>query len=178
MTSLVLACFLIILNSCTSIEEKDSARFLSLESVLKLMPEKSDQDSVQSSFGRPDIVMQIDDSKDVAWIFKDLKTGYQRLALVFNDQKKLQSAVWMVSADEPEVNLENSQKRFPSAKFVAQDAPWENPHAAPDERFYVDREKGISITYRKTRKEVESISWFNPNSKQSSDRKPAVKYEL
>lgn len=84
--------------------------------------------------------------------------------------------MWQVREKEPEIRLENSKKRVPTAKFVAQDAPWENPHAAPDERFYSDDEKGISILFRKTRQEVSSIGWYNSNMKVSSYRKPAVKY--
>jgi hypothetical protein len=178
MRFVVLTCLVIFLNSCSSIENQAQRRNFSLVEAMKIVPEKSDQNSIQSMLGPADLVMQIPDSDDIAWIFKDTKTGHQKLSLVFNNQKRLQSVLWLVSEDEPEIRLEISKKRFPDAKFVAKAAPWENPHAAPNEEFYVDDERGISITFRKTRQEVESISWYNPNLKPSADRKPAVKYEL
>lgn len=175
---LVLTCIILLLVSCSSVEKQQSEKKLSLEKILQLSPGHSDQEKVFSMLGAADFEIPVPDSEEMAWIFKDKKTGYQKLSLVFDSQKRLQSVLWLVSGNESEIKLENSKKRFPNAKFIAQDAPWENPHAAPDERFYSDEAKGISITFRKTRQEVHSIGWYNPNIKPSTDRKPAVKYEL
>ncbi len=162
----------IFLSSCSSIENPEPKGSFSLKEIMEIVPGKSDQDDVQSMLGSADLVMQVPNSEDIAWIFKDKKSGHQKLSLVFNNQKILQSVLWLVNEDEPEIKLENSKNRFPSAKFIAQDAPWESSHAAPNERFYVDEKKGVSITFRKTRQEVESISWYNPNNKSSAERKP------
>lgn len=178
MRFLILAFVSTLIASCSSVEKSESRQRLSLERALKLLPGKSDQNTIRSILGHADIIVQIPDSEDVAWIFNDKKTSHQKLSLVFDSRKTLQSVLWLVSENEPEIKLENSKKRFPDAKFVSEDPPWENPHAGPYEKIYSDQEKGISITFRKTRQDVESISWFNPVEKSAANRKPAVKYEL
>jgi hypothetical protein len=145
---------------------------------MALKCEQDSEDSVTLALGSPVKVIPVPGSKENLWIYNDPNDGYHRLTLLFDHNKKLQSLMWYVREREPEIELKNSQKHFPDAKFVGWDAPWENPHAAPDERFYSDKTKGISITFRKTRQEVESISWYNPNTKPTADRKPAIKYEL
>lgn len=178
MRFVLLACISLLLISCSSLEKQGSKDHFTLEKILSIVPDKSDLDSVQFKLGPPDMVMPIPNSDYTGWIFRDKKTGYQKLSLVFNNQKKVHSVLWLVGQDDPEIKLENSKKHFPNARFEAKDAPWENPHAAPNERFYVDNEKGISITVRTNRQEVESISWHSPNTSQSATRLPAVKYEL
>lgn len=145
---------------------------------MKLACDHDTENSVVDALGVPDVKLSGLDNNETLWVYNDRLDGYQRLSLVFDENKKLQGIMWLVRENESEIHLENSKRLFKNANFVAQNVTWENSHAAPDERFYSDDKKGISITFRKTRKEVESIGWFNPNAKHSNDRKPALKYEL
>ncbi len=167
----------IFLSSCASTGNQKSEGSFSLKEILKLVPGKSDQGSVQLMLGSADVVMQVPDSDDIAWIFRDKKTGHQKLSLVFNNQKKLQSVLWFVNENEPEIELEISKNRFPNSKFVVQDAAWDNSHSAPREQVFVDEKKGVAITFRKNRQDVESIAWYHPNIDPSEGRKPANRHE-
>ncbi len=177
MKFIILTCVSLLFVSCSSLETQESKGTFALKNILNIIPDKSDEESVLLALGPADVVMPIPNSDSTAWIFKDKRTGHQRLSLVFNSEKKVHSVLWLVRQGEPEINIANSKNYFPHATFEEKDAPWENPHAAPNERLYTDHEKGISITVRKSRQEVESISWHSLNS-QSTHRQPAVKFEL
>lgn len=177
MKKLLLPCLISFLAACTSLKT-GTHNALSFNSIKKLTCGQDSEESVSSALGAPDKKIPMPESKEALWIYNDRKDGYSRVSMLFDEHKKLQSVTWLVREEEPEIQLEVSQRIFPEAKFVAEDAPWENPHSAPDQRFYSDEQKGVSITFRKARQEVESIGWYNANLKTSGERKPAVKYEL
>jgi hypothetical protein len=156
----ILTAFLLIfVVACASTKEVRQGT-LTLDLVMRLSFDRDSENSIVSALGAPDVRVNVPDSSEVLWSYNDKIDGYQRLSLVFDETGRLQSKVWLVREREPEILLENSQKRFPSAKFVAEDVQWDNSHSAPDERFYSDEENGISILFRKTRQEVESIGWY------------------
>lgn len=178
MKPIIASCLFFLLASCSSLKSKE-ALDLSLDKVLHLTPNQDNQETVTAALGKPDQQMRALDPDDQIWIYNDKKDGHQRLSLVFDKTNKLQSVLWLVRSRDPEIQLENSKKKFPTAQFTTQDTPSANSHASAAERLYTDSKNGISITFRKARQEVETIGWSNPNLlKNSEERKPAFKYEL
>lgn len=170
---------LCLLTSCTSLN-KNKTQNLTLDMAVQLIPTQDNITSVRSLLGNPDQQLPLADLDGDLWVYNDKQDGHHRLSLVFDRKTNaLQSVLWLVRDRDPEIHLEQSKKRFPHSNFRAQDAGWDNPHSAPDERFYVDDKSGVSITFRKARQEVQAIGWSNPDfDTNSEDRKPAVKYEL
>lgn len=167
-----------VLLSCSSFERSGESKDLSLESVLKLTPNRSQQPEVRALLGDANQVLQIPGSNQTAWIFNEKRTGHQKLALTFDSERVLQAVLWSPSGQDEDFKLENSQKRFPAAHFSIEESPIQESHVASDERLYTDRRQGILIRFRKSRQQVESVSWYNPAAFKDAERQPAIQPDL
>ena len=162
-------------NSIPVVQKPADENNFTFSSIAALRVKETSQADASKIFGEPTKKIQSVHLPETAWIYNDSKTGHQRLSLVFDKSGKLFSILWLVTENDPEINIEVAKEKFPAANFLAKDAVWINPHAAPDERFYTDTDKGINITFRKARSEVGTISWYDTQNKELN-RQPATKW--
>ncbi len=139
---------------------------LQLETVEKLQLGHTDKDEIKKLFGNPDNIFnleQFSETNETGEIWEFNENSYPRLSIYFEKESTLtHSITWGVRSGDPEQDLHTAKARYKTANWEARSAPFSNPHKTPDECYYEDRKMGISIEFRKTRKEVSSISWWNP----------------
>jgi hypothetical protein len=101
----------------------------------------------------------------MAWVYFDSESSLERATLVIdNSTDQLVAKTWEVESGDPEQAIDVALKRYPRAHFEKREPKWINPHAAPDEAYYVDSVLGLSIKFRKKRHEVSSITWTMPGT--------------
>jgi hypothetical protein len=139
------------------------------------------QNVVQDLLGHPSQVLQISSPEnEVVWLYQAGKYNATRASFVFNTTSGiLLSKTWEVRADDPEQKLERALQHFQDAKFTLREEEWINPHAAPDEIYYENRNVGIVIEVRKLRQEVAAITWLDPKSRSVAKnmQQPCVKFQ-
>lgn len=68
---------------------------------------------------------------------------------------------------------------FPSASWEPETVKWINPHSFPNECYFNDHKIGISIKYNRTRKEVSTVTRYDPSRELASEEnEKAPKYCL
>ena len=85
---------------------------------------------------------------------------------------KLLGVNWNVGDGDREQNLDFAKSKFKTAHFFKREAEQICSHFSPDEVYFEDKKLGLSITWRKTRKEVESISWGIQDNSRAVAEKP------
>ncbi|MBI2605132.1 MAG: hypothetical protein HYW49_03520 [Deltaproteobacteria bacterium] len=153
-------------------QNTDSGRPLRFETIEQFAIGRTSQEDAIRGIGQPDRTFSLEIENKVVWIylvewnFTGGKAEVPRATLTFDAKSgTLQSKSWDVYEGEREKTLDGARSRFKSALFKRIDAEQTNPHAVPDEIYFVDEKQGISIEYRKARGEVSSISWWNPSDR-------------
>jgi len=160
---------LILLGFCTDISVFGKAVTepeLGINIVEQLRPGTSTKKEIRKLLGTPDEVVdlsQLPNSKDKGELWEYERTGYARVSASFDSSSEvLVSITFNVRKEDREQNLRAALARFSGANWKVETTPWINPHAFPDECYFVDAKLGVSVEYRRTRNEVSSIFRWNP----------------
>ncbi len=152
----------LITSSCKSskISHEAKVNALNLQEVEKISL-GSHQDKILQLFGDPDIQEDVaDNSEETAFIYINKNSTLYRTLLFFNKTtKKLTAKTWLAEETDPEINVQYTLKKFPTAHFKTREGPWLNEHAASDDIFYEDKKLGLRIQVRQHRNEIYSITW-------------------
>lgn len=161
------------LSSCTSMKPISQAEFKpTLASIDALNLRTTTKDDLTRLFGTPSEVFSLADLPNStltgeAWNYSDA-VGV-RLSFYFPEgSRSPESVSWQVIEGDAEQDLKTTLKRYKTAKWKVAPTIQENPHAVPDECQFEDRKMGISIEYRRTRKEVSSIDRWIPERRPAS----------
>jgi len=82
-------------------------------------------------------------------------------------QYKVIGANWNIYEDDPEKKFEVLKSQFRSAHFKRSEEEQLCSHLLPEEVYFDDEKIGLSITWLKTKKKVDSISWSVPGQSRS-----------
>jgi len=148
---------------CSSVSQTNRPP-LKLSQVELLKIGRTTRQEVLTILGPPKAKMLFDAPKNIeAWNYYDGDVKpVPRISLSFDEASGvLLGKTWNVLQNEPESNLSQLEKFYPTSNFTHRDAPWTNPHSYPDEEFYEDKEKGIQITFSYARQKVQAISWLS-----------------
>lgn len=155
---------------------------LTLSLAKELQAGRTSEGEILSRLGRPDRIIDMSETnwggKGKIWAyFEDGVESSGRISFSFPaDSDKIDSISFDVRARDPEHELSYALSSFPEAKFVKYlPKYWDNPHASPDEVFYEDAAKGLTIIYMQTPKYVSTISWEIPGRSTSSEQRPPPK---
>ena len=146
--------------------------------VQSLVLSQTNKQQIVAVFGKANEVINIKDipgSTDSGEQWEYLEKGLSRATFSFDSKTEtLQGWVWSVFQGDDEENLKVALKRFPEGAWEVETLKWVNPHHMPNDCYFKDKKRGISIEFNRTRKEVVSISRWNPSRKPSStsDEKP------
>lgn len=142
-----------------------------LSSVQLFIPGSANRDKVEKTLGKPTHIFNSSPSVET-WEYSVGKIV--RLSISFESQGLVSGWTWLVVSGEPEQDLKIALGKYPNANWTPETVKWVNPHQVPMECFYKDYKEGISIAYSRARKEVTSISRWNPsrNLTSSQDEKP------
>lgn len=181
MTNLLTIIFILFLVGCTS-SQKNSGYAITLHSISSLKVQQSDRHAARKLLGEPSKIVNIPRSTEETWLFLEGEYPSTRLSLTFDPTTgRLSSIGWFVRENDPEADLEISKQRFQDANFIQRDAEWVNPHAGPDEIYFLDDHLGVEIEFGHARQKVKSITWRPPGSGrngQAPERQPTVSYDL
>ncbi len=117
-------------------------------------------------FGSPwKRILSIDEGRKIeTWNYLELIEGYviTRLTINFDfETQRLENKSFHIYESDAERNLENIKTRY-HATFKVVELPWCG-HTAPSEDRYIDEALGLTVSYRKNRKEVNGITWSKPS---------------
>lgn len=136
----------------------------------KYTPSVSSQGDVKKSLGIASKSWKPDGAEGEIWEYRNEK-GLKRVSFYFDQKSKLiRSVSWYVYSSDPEKDLKIAKAHFGGSKWTSRLADFVS-HNIPDECYFQDRENGISIEYRRTRKEVSEIWWWDPRRQIAKDEK-------
>ena len=126
---------------------------------------KSSTKTTEQTIGKPTDIKPVADSKNLsAWVYFD-KNKIDRATFIFDKATgMLLAKTWRIENGDPEKDISTAMKHYPDAHFKIRNAPWSSDFL-PDEAYYEDAARGISIKFRKKRKEALSISWSLPEAR-------------
>jgi hypothetical protein len=145
------------------------------DALLSISPGSS-TDKVREVFGKPDKsrdLKKFDGVTETGYLWEYLEGKGQgvRLSITVDpSQKKVVGWSWAVLDNEVEQDLKVVLTRFPSAKWKADMPKWANPHQEPLDCYYNDRALGVTIEFGLVKKQVKSISRWDPVRGLASDK--------
>ncbi len=156
---------LLSLTGCQSLLTNAKGAF-TVDIIKQLKPGTSNNIQTTQLLGTPHRVIdlsQLPNSKETGELWEYDETGYTRLSIFFEANSFIVTTWTLNIRDgEPEQNLKNAIGKFSGSDWKVSTVKWINPHALPDICFFQDNRQGISISYRRTRQEVESIQKWDP----------------
>jgi hypothetical protein len=177
-----LALGVMILWFTSPIKAHQLERKIDLSMAAQLKPGKSTKEQAKKLLGKPGEVTDLskgpnpNNSKDSGEIWEYFEKGQTRLSISFgNNENIVDSWTWYPYRADSEKAVKKVMLKFPDAKWVSETVKWVNPHHYPNECFFTDDAKGVSIEYDRTHEDVSSISEWNPTRKPAStsdDEKP------
>ena len=129
--------------------------------ALQAHPGSSTAEDLKKTFGEPDIIKNVEQTGQEAWLYLEGPHRATRLSFLFATGT-LTTANWFVSDSDSDCNLASAKEHFPAAHFQTHSRPWTNPHYAPAEDIYSDDKTGVGIVYSTSQQKVRSIYWNIP----------------
>ncbi len=157
----------------SSLSASNKREGLNFEAISKLVPGHVSKGDLTKLLGKPDETLAFSKvpnskSKDVEWTYR--QNGQDRAAFTFDEgSDSVREWTWMIHDGEAEQKLQTAKQRFPGARWEAQTERWINPHFFPMKCFYRDEGQGVSLQFNLRRREVSTISRWNPQRKIASD---------
>src|SRR6185437_15580441 len=136
------------------------SQHLKFESLRAIIPGSTTQKQVVEKFGKPDRTIDLktlhgSTDSGISWEYRE--GDGTRLSIAFEEPGQITTGwTWTVSNKDPEKNLRTALGRFAGASWEAETVKWVNPHQVPLECFFRDNTRGISITFNRVHKEVDS----------------------
>lgn len=157
-----------IMVGCVRLQPTNSVKpEFSLQQVENIHVGETTQAEVLNLFGKPDRVIDLSQEKPKgqgtiwAYFAGEIKS-VGRLSFSFS-ANTVESISWDVRDGDPEQDLNTALSQFKDSKFVKVfPKRWDNPHSSPDEVFFEDTKRGLTIIYLQTPKRVEAITWSSP----------------
>jgi hypothetical protein len=175
--SILFLTLFVFLSACAGITSKNQGG--TIEDPLKIdimdrLVLGSTQDDVIKVVGEPNKKFNSKNYKSIKdnleyWFYPDKVgpvPGADRIALTFDtNTKKLIAKEFSLRSRDPEIKLSYIKARFKDSQFKIVEAPWCHTDYQPDEAYYIDSTRGITVVLRSTRQEVDAITWEIPNSR-------------
>lgn len=165
-----LAFIILILSSVLLFGE--ATHSLVFTKIQTFVPGQTTKLQITTAIGKPSEVTPLKDiasSKITGEQWEYLEKDIPRTSLSFEDKSDiLQGWSWSVLEGDAEQNLKVVMSKFPEASWKVETVKWVNPHHLPNECYFKDRKQGLSIEFNRTRKEVTSISRWNPTREPST----------
>jgi hypothetical protein len=108
-------------------------------------------------------------------LWEYFENGHTRLAISFPSQAvNMDAWTWYLYKGDSERDAKVAMSLFPDANWKSETAKWVNPHNLPNECYFTDVSKGLSIEYDRTHEIITSIAVRDPSRKPatSNDEKP------
>ncbi len=159
---------------CTTLSRNDYASAL-LANIEKL-EFSFDREQVLAIMGEPSERLQR--QEDETWIYRNADK-FQTAALGFSGKSgRLKGKMLILFEKDRLANPDEAKKHFKDVSFEIVEPPWENPHAGPNQLFYISRQKGIKLIYSTSHNLFESISWWDVRSPPPPLPKSKTPYKL
>jgi hypothetical protein len=148
--------------------------------VVKQLKPGLSQDQIQKLLGPPKEVTDFSKNPNHTgakggMLWEYFENGNTRLSISFPpNAKEVEARTWYLYENDSEKDPKGAMSLFPGASWKSETVKWVNPHHYPNECFFTDNAKGISIEYDRTHEEISSISVWDPARKlaSSDDEKP------
>jgi hypothetical protein len=152
----------------------ETSSMLKFNSLQKMVTGTTKKQQVMAVFGQPqekENLKDLPNSKESGELWKYVEKGVDRLSISFEVKSDIvQGWDWSVPEGGSEQDLKFALNWFPNASWEVETVKWVNPHHLPNECYFKDKKQGISVEYNKTRKEVSSISRWDPSRRPSSEK--------
>lgn len=153
----------LIATNCSVLKTKGDSR-LSIQYIRSLDRDGLSKDKTRELFGEPSQVIALKTGE--VWRYNE--DSRLRLSFFFDSKSNPEGFTWFVRNGDPEQDLKSAVNQFPNSNFQSQPIIVTNPHYVPDECTFEDNRIGVSIEFRRTRKEVSALSFW------STKRTPAT----
>ena len=141
----------------------------------KLQPGEATKEKTRQLLGEPKAMTDLSKSpslkynKDLGIVWEYYERDRIRLSVSFNSgTNTIDSWTWYLYESDSEKSVKTALLKFPGASWLSETVKWVNPHHYPNECFFSDNSKGISVEYNRTRENVSSITRWNPSRKPAS----------
>jgi hypothetical protein len=153
-----------IVTACVhaSVKKEESIKIVNVESILL----GSSNEQVVKAIGEPaqkDHLKYHGRDETVFYYFTPGSSRVQRAALSFDSKSgKLVSKLFVPRENEPESHLQFLLEGFKNSTFSEIEFPICGKHFSEDSALKVDMLHGLEIRFRKTQRDVETITWQSP----------------
>lgn len=129
----------------------------------KFKPGYTDKTEIEKILGKPSKAWKPDTGSGEVWEY--YAKGNRKISFYFEqNSNSVGSITWNISDGEPDQKLKVAKGHFQSANWLAR-VPDVVSDSIPDECNFTDKNIGVGIEYRRTRKEVSNIWWWDANRK-------------
>ncbi|MBI4402626.1 MAG: hypothetical protein HY537_00605 [Deltaproteobacteria bacterium] len=157
---------------CSHLAEKHlDAQQLTLDVLNRIKPGVSTANDVRGLLGTPGQITKLDEltaSKEKGEVWEYFEKGATRASITVGTDNIVNFWGWYVYEEDEEHKLRTALDRFPDATWMVESVKWVNPHSWPNECYFTDNSKGVTVEFHRARKEVAVIERWNPT------RKPAA----
>lgn len=154
-------------DGCLASQKQEAKNPISFTAFAKLVSGTLTKAELTKLFGKPTEVIdfkKLPESKETGESWK-----YDRFTFFFDEGSEITNTwVWDVKEGEPEQDLKTAMSRYAPTSWEPETDKWINPHNFPNECYFKDKKKGVSIEYNRARKEVFSIARWDPSRKIAS----------
>src|SRR3989338_5162919 len=163
-----------ITTGCSHMEKGTGAQRITLDVLNKIKPGLSTGDNVRELLGIPKEITkleQIKTSKEKGEVWEYFENGATRASITVGTDNIMNFWGWHIYKEDQEHQLRTALDRFPDATWTVESVKWVNPHSWPNECYFTDNSKGVTVEFHRARKEVAMIERWNPT------RSPAANYK-
>lgn len=144
-----------ILSACAS--SGKNAGKVTFENLKKIAVPTTNQNSVKSTLGEPNLVTALP-TGEVVWVYLNDSKKSTRTSVVFQKKSDLLSEInWFPDENENE-NLSSLSQILNGSEFESQKMQVQ-AHAVPSESLMVDARRGITVVYKTASGKISSIGW-------------------
>jgi hypothetical protein len=161
-----------LLTGCVALNstDRENGVALKLSAIKKVKAGKTTKAEIEEWFGKADSIVPAENRKGEFYHYKE--RTLERASFYFpSGSNTVDTISWEVFDEDPEQDLRTALQTYPDAKWEVKTVDWVNPHALPDECYFQDKRLGISIEFRRTRKEVTSLWWWDASRTPASSEK-------
>ncbi len=159
------------LLACASTKSQRVKTSLDFDSVKNVVSQSPSQKQILEKFGEPN--RKEKDGASERWRYFDPGTDFDRVTLVFNEQKKLTQLTWLPVAEDPYRKISTIFIQYPKGSFKHVTTRRISHDCLATETSYVSDSMGI--LHDDSLKEVEAVLWYMPRSvREVPDNKSTV----
>jgi len=159
-----------VLWGCSHLLKQNTASQLTLSTLRRIQPGVTRASEVQTLLGAPAVVTKLERlrSKDLGEVWEYFENGATRASVSVSSTGLVSFWGWHVYEQDPEQELGTALSKFPDAHWTVESAKWMNPHSWPNECYFTDGKKGITVEFNRARKGVAMVESWDPHRNPAS----------